>query len=83
MSDKLNFFSWMSRGCCEVECCLDEVRKPKQTALTERGIWLAIRDWLEETDYYDLFAAALSTARTRFNLTNEQIAAVLAESVAN
>ena len=63
------------------------------TALTERGLWPAIRDWLEETGYYDLFAAAqdiredhpqfaaaLSAIRTRFSLTPDQIAAVLAES---
>ena len=63
------------------------------TALTERGLWAAIRDWLEETGYYDLFAAAqdiredhpqfaaaLAAIRTRFSLTPDQIAAVLAES---
>ena len=63
------------------------------TALTERGLWPAIRDWLEETGYYDLFAAAqdiredhpqfaaaLAAIRTRFSLTPDQIAAVLAES---
>ena len=63
------------------------------TALTERGLWAAIRDWLEETGYYDLFAAAqdiredhpqfaaaLSAIRTRFSLTPDQIAAVLVES---
>ena len=63
------------------------------TALTERGLWPVIRDWLYETGYYDLFAAAqdiredhpqfaaaLSAIRTRFSLTPDQIAAVLAES---
>ena len=63
------------------------------TALTERNLWPAIRDWLEETGYYDLFAAAqdiredhpqfaaaLAAIRTRFSLTPDQIAAVLAES---
>ena len=63
------------------------------TALTERNLWSAIRDWLEETGYYDLFAAAqdiredhpqfaaaLAAIRTRFSLTPDQIAAVLAES---
>ena len=66
------------------------------TALTERGLWAAIRDWLEETGYYDLFAAAqdiredhpqfaaaLAAARTRFSLTPDQIAAILAASVAD
>ena len=56
-------------------------------------LWPAIRDWLEETGYYDLFAAAqdiredhpqfaaaLAAIRTRFSLTPDQIAAVLAES---
>ena len=28
------------------------------TALTKRGIWEAFRDWLTETDLYDLFLAA-------------------------
>ena len=28
------------------------------TALTKRGIWSAFRDWLTETDLYDLFLAA-------------------------
>ena len=63
------------------------------TALTERGLWAAIRDWLDETGYYDLFvaaqdfredhpqfAAALAAARTRFSLPDSEIAALLAES---
>jgi hypothetical protein len=62
------------------------------TALTERGLWAAIRDWLDKTGYYDLFAAAqdiredhpqfataLATARTRFSLTPDQIAASVAD----
>lgn len=66
------------------------------TALTERGLWAAIRDWLDETGYYDLFAAAqdiredhpqfaaaLTAARTRFSLTPDQIAAILSESAAD
>ena len=65
------------------------------TALTKRGIWAAFRDWLTETDLYDLFlaandfredhpqfAAAFSTAQTRFHLTPSETAAILAESVA-
>ena len=66
------------------------------TALTERGLWPAIRDWLEETGYYDLFAAAqdiredhpqfaaaLAAIRTRFSLTPDQLAAILSESAAD
>lgn len=65
------------------------------TALTKRGIWAAFRDWLTETNLYDLFlaandfredhpqfAAALSAAQTRFHLTPSETAAILAESVA-
>ena len=65
------------------------------TALTKRGIWAAFRDWLTETDLYDLFlaandfredhpqfAAALSAAQTRFHLSAEETAAILAESAA-
>ena len=65
------------------------------TALTKRGIWAAFRDWLTETDLYDLFlaandfredhpqfAAALSAAQTRFHLTPSETAAILAESAA-
>ena len=32
------------------------------TALTKRGIWAAFRDWLVETDLYDLFLAAMTSA---------------------
>ena len=66
------------------------------TALTERGLWAAIRDWLDETGYYDLFAAAqdisedhpqfaaaLTAARTRFSLPESEIAAILSESAAD
>ena len=65
------------------------------TALTKRGIWAAFRDWLTETDLYDLFlagndfredhpqfAAALSAAQTRFHSTPSETAAILAESAA-
>ena len=65
-------------------------------ALMSRNLWPAIRDWLEETGYYDLFAAAqdiredhpqfaaaIAAIRTRFSLTPDQIAAVLAASVAD
>ena len=46
------------------------------TALTERGLWAAIRDWLEETGYYDLFAAAQDIRED-----HPQFAAVLSASV--
>ena len=65
------------------------------TALTKRGIWSVFRDWLTETDLYDLFlaandfredhpqfTAALSTAQARFHLTQSETAAILAESAA-
>ena len=66
------------------------------TALTERNLWPAVRDWLDATGYYDLFvaaqdfredhpqfAAALTAARTRFSLPESEIAALLAESAAD
>ena len=65
------------------------------TALASRGLWSAFRDWLVETDLYDLFlaaqdfrsdhpqfAAALAAAQTRFHLSAEETAAILAESAA-
>ena len=65
-------------------------------ALTHRGKWAALRDWLNETGYGDLFdaaqdfredhpqfAAALTAARTRFSLTESEITAILAESAAD
>ena len=65
-------------------------------ALTHRGKWAALRDWLNETGYGDLFdaaqdfredhpqfAAALTAARTRFSLPDSEIAALLAESAAD
>ena len=65
-------------------------------ALTRIGKWAAIRDWLNETDYGDLFdaaqdfrednadfIAALSTAQGRFGFTDEETAALLAECVAD
>lgn len=78
------------------------VAKPPRTfsklrlvnALTERGIWPAVRDWLDTAGFYDLFmaaqdfseshpqfAAALSAAKSRFGLTDAEIAALLDESV--
>ena len=66
------------------------------TALTERGLWAAIRDWLDASGYYDLFvaaqdfredhpqfAAALTAARTRFSLHESEITTILAESAAD
>ena len=65
-------------------------------ALMSRSLWPAVRDWLDATGYYDLFvaaqdfredhpqfAAALAAARTRFSLPDSEIAAILADSVAN
>ena len=64
------------------------MRKPKQTALTERGIWPAIRDWFDETGWGDffiaaqtiredhpVFKAALVESKSRFNFTDDLIAA--------
>ena len=60
------------------------------------NLWPAVRDWLDASGYYDLFvaaqdfredhpqfAAALAAARSRFSLTPDQVAAALAESVAD
>ena len=65
-------------------------------ALAERGKWAAIRDWLNETEYGDLFdaaqdfredhpafIAALSAAQSRFRFAADEIAALLAECVAD
>ena len=65
------------------------------TALTERNLWLSVKDWLEETSYGDFFMAAqniredhpafklaLVAAQSRFGFTDDQVSAVLAESVA-
>ena len=63
------------------------------TALASRGLWSAFRDWLIETDLYDLFLAAqffrsdhpqfttaLAAAQSNFSLTAEETAAILSES---
>jgi len=65
-------------------------------ALEVQNLWPAIRDWLVEQDYYDLFLAAqdfredhpsftevLNATKTRFNFTDEQTAALLDASVAD
>ena len=65
-------------------------------ALTHRGKWAALRDWLNETGYGDLFdaaqdfredhpdfIAALSAAQERFGITRDEIAALLSECVAD
>ena len=65
------------------------------TALASRGLWSVFRDWLIETDLYDIFlaaqsfrsdhpqfTAALTAAQTRFHLSAEETAAILAESAA-
>ena len=64
------------------------------TALASRGLWSAFRDWLVETDLYDLFlaaqdfrsdhpqfTAALTAAQSRFHLTPSETAAILEESI--
>ncbi len=64
------------------------------TALTERNLWQAVKDWLDETGYGDFFIAAqniredhpafklaLAAARTRFSLPESEIAAILSSSV--
>ena len=63
-------------------------------ALMTRNLWPAVRDWLDASGYYDIFlaaqdfredypqfAAGLSAAKTRFGLTDDETAAILAESV--
>ena len=83
---------------------LVDIYKPPRTfsklkiviALTKRGKWAALRDWLDESDFGDLFdaaqdfredhpqfAAALTAARTRFSLPDSEIAALLSECVAD
>ena len=65
-------------------------------ALTHRGKWAALRDWLNETGYGDLFdaaqdfredhpdfIAALSASQERFGITRDEIAALLSECVAD
>jgi len=63
-------------------------------ALDAQGLWQSFRDWMVEQEYYDLFLAAQdfredhpsftevrAAAQSRFNLTDEQIAALLDASV--
>ena len=38
------------------------------TALTERDLWPAVRDWLDATGYYDLFVAQPLAAPSGFAL---------------
>ena len=58
--------------------------------------WDALRDWLDESDFGDLFdaaqdfrednadfIAALSAAQSRFGFTRDETAALLAECVAD
>lgn len=65
-------------------------------ALQAEGLWSAVHDWLIEADLEDLFlaaqnfredypafAAALNAAKSRFHLTDDQTAALLAASVAD
>ena len=66
------------------------------TILTERGIWPAVRDWLDETGWGDFliaaqniredhpaFKAALAESKSRFGFTDDQIAAVLTASISD
>ena len=63
-------------------------------ALMSRNLWSAVRDWLDASGYYDIFlaaqdiredhpqfAAALAAAKSRFDLSDSETAAILAESV--
>ena len=65
-------------------------------ALQAEGLWSAVHDWLIEADLEDLFlaaqnfredypafTAALDAAKSRFHLTDDQTAALLAASVAD
>ena len=65
-------------------------------ALQAEGLWSAVHDWLIEADLEDLFlaaqnfredypafTAALNAAKSRFHLTDDQTAALLAASVAD
>ena len=65
------------------------------TALSKRNLWQQVRNWLIETDLYDLFlaaqsfrsdhpqfTAALSAAQSNFSLTPTETAAILEESEA-
>ena len=64
-------------------------------AFSKRNLWQQVRDWLIETDLYDLFlaaqdfrsdhpqfTAALSAAQSNFTLTPSETAAILEESEA-
>ena len=59
-----------------------------------RNLWPAVRDWLDTSGYYDIFvaaqdfredhpqfAAALTTAKSRFDLTDVDVSAILDESL--
>ena len=63
-------------------------------ALDSQCLWSAFRDWMVEQEYYDLFLAAqefreyhpsftevLNAAKSRFNLTDDQCAALLDAAV--
>ncbi len=64
-------------------------------ALMSRNLWPAVRDWLDASSYYDIFvaaqdfredhpqfAAALTAAKSRFGLSDSDVAAILAEALA-
>ena len=55
-----------------------------------RNLWSAVRDWLDVSGYYDIFvaaqdfredhpqfAAALTAAKSRFGIADDEIAAIL------
>ena len=59
-----------------------------------RNLWSAVRDWLDASGYYDIFvaaqdfredhpqfAAALTTAKSRFGLSDADVSAILDESL--
>ena len=63
-------------------------------ALMSRNLWSAVRDWLDASGYYDIFLAAqdiredhpqfaadLAAAKSRFDLSDSETAAILAKSV--
>ena len=63
-------------------------------ALMSRNLWSAVRDWLDTSGYYNIFvaaqdfredhpqfAAALTAAKSRFDLTDVDVSAVLDESL--
>ena len=63
-------------------------------ALMSRNLWSAVRDWLDTSGYYDIFHAAqdfredhpqftagLNAAKSRFGLSDANVATILAEAM--